>query len=55
MLETQIIEKKQPFQWKKRLWPIPSRIVELDKRQVSTYKGPQGSLTITVEAMRFFL
>ena len=37
---------------KKRLWPISSRIIEHDKRQRTTYKGPQGNLTIHVEVKR---
>ena len=40
---------------KKRLWPISSRIIEHDKRQGTTYKGPQGNLTIIVEVIRPFL
>ena len=40
---------------KKRLWPNSSRIVEHDKRQRTTYKGPQGNLTINVEVIRPFL
>ena len=40
---------------KKRLWPISSRIIEHDKRQGTTYKVPQGNLTINVEDIRPFL
>ena len=40
---------------KKRLWPISSRIIEHDKRQGTTYKVPQGNLTINVEVIRPFL
>ena len=40
---------------KKRLWPISSRIIEHDERPETTYKGPQGNLTINVEVIRPFL
>ena len=40
---------------KKRLWPISSRIIEHDKRPETTYKGPQGNLTINVEVKGSFL
>ena len=40
---------------KNRLWPISSRIIEHEKLQRTTYKGPQGNLTINVEVIRPFL
>ena len=39
----------------KKFWPFPSRINEHDKRQETIYKGPQGTLTITVEGRRSFI
>ena len=55
MLKTNIFEKKATSPVKKRLWPISSRIIELDKRQGTTYKVPQGNLTTNVEVIRPFL
>ena len=49
------LKNKAIFPVKKRLWPISSRIIELDKRPETTYKGPQGNLTINVEVKRSFL
>ena len=48
-------KKKAISPVKKRLWPILSRIVEQTKRQGTTYKVPQGNLTINVEVIRPFL
>ena len=55
MLRTKIFEKKAISPVKKRLWPISSRIIEHDKRQRTTCKGPQGNLTINVEVRWPFL
>ena len=55
MLKTNIFEKKAISPVKKRLWPISSRIIEHDKRQRTTCKGPQGNLTINVEVRWPFL
>ena len=49
-----ILKKKAIIQVK-RLWTTPSRIIEHDKRQETTYKGPQGNMTINVEVKRSFL
>ena len=42
------------FPVKKKLWPVVSRFNECDKLQGTIYKGPQASLTTTVEPMRAF-
>ena len=55
MLKTKIFEKKAISPVKKRLWPTSSRIIEHDKRQRTTCKGPKGNLTINVEVRRPFL
>ena len=55
MLKTIIFEKKAFSPVNKRLWHISSRIIEHDKRQETSYKGPQGNLTINVEVIRPFL
>ena len=55
MLKTNIFEKKAISPVKKRLWPISSRIIEQNKRQRKTYKGPKGNLTSNVEVVRPFL
>ena len=49
------LKNKAKFPVKKRLWPISSRIIEHDKRQTTTCKGPQSNLTINVEVRRPFL
>ena len=49
------LKKKAIFPVKKRLSPISSRITEHDKRQGTTYKVPQGNLTINVEVIGPFL
>ena len=36
-------------------WPVFSRIIEHDKRQETTYVGPKGNVTITVEVISSFL
>ena len=50
-----ILKKKANFPVKKRFSPISSRIIEDDKRQRTTYKRPQGKVTINVEVKRSFL
>ena len=55
MLKTNIFEKKATSPVKKSLWPISSRIIEHEKRQGTTYKGPQVKVTINVEVKRSFL
>ena len=55
LLKTQCFEKKANFPMKKVFWPNSSRINEHDKCQGTSYKGPQGVLTITVEVTRSFL
>ena len=55
MLRTNIFEKKAISPVKKSLWPISSSIIEQNKRQKTTYKGPQGNLTSNVEVIRPFL
>ena len=40
---------------KKSFWPLFSRNIECHKHQGTTYKGPQGNLTFTVEVTRSFL
>ena len=49
------LKKKATFPVEKRFWPFSSRIIEHHKRQRTTYKGPQGNLTINVEVIRPFL
>ena len=49
------LKKKANFPVKKRFSPISSRIIEHDERLETTYKGPQGNLTIKVEVKRSFL
>ena len=49
------LKNKAIFPVKKRISPISSRITEHDKRQGTTYKVPQGNLTINVEVIRPFL
>ena len=49
------LKEKANFPVKKRFSPISSRIIEQDKRPETTYKGPQGNLTINVEVIRPFL
>ena len=49
------LKKKRNFPVEKKFWPFPSRINEHDKRQETIYKGPQGTLTITVEGRRSFI
>ena len=48
------LKKNANFPVKKRFSPISSRIIEQDKRQGTTYKGPQGNLTKNVEVERPF-
>ena len=40
---------------KKRFSPFSSRIIEHDEHPETTYKGPQGNLTINVEVKRSLL
>ena len=47
-----VLKKKSNFPVKKRFSANFSRIIEHDKRQRTTYKGPQGNLTIHVEVKR---
>ena len=49
------LKEKANIPVKKRFSPIYSRIIEQDKRPETTYKGPQGNLTINVEVIRPFL
>ena len=49
------LKKKAIFPVEKRFSPISSLITENDKRQGTTYKVPQGNLTINVEVIRPFL
>ena len=49
------LKKKAIFPVKKRVWHFSSRIIEHDKGQRTTYKVPQGNLTINVEVIRNFL
>ena len=49
------LKKNATFPVKKRFSPISSRIIEPDERPETTYKGPQGNLTIKVEVIRPFL
>ena len=48
------LKKKAIFPVKK-FWPTSSRIIVHDKRQGTTYKVPQGNLTINVEVIWPFL
>ena len=50
----QIFEEKSNLSSEK-VWPISSCNIEHDKRQGTTYKVPQGNLTINVEVIRPFL
>ena len=50
-----LLKKKATFPVKKRFSPISSRILEHEKRPETTYKGPQGNLTMNVEVKRSFL
>ena len=50
-----LLKKKATFPVKKRFSPIFSRIIEQGERQKTTYKGPQGNMTINVEVIRPFL
>ena len=52
---TNFWKKKAKLPVKKFSWANISRIVEHDKRQRKTYKGPQGNLTLTEEVIRSFL
>ena len=38
----------------KMFWPLFFRTIEHDKRQETTYKGPQGSLFFTLEVIGSF-
>ena len=55
MSKTNNLEKKAISPVKKRLSPISSQIIEQGKRQGTTYKVPQGNLTINVEVKGSFL
>ena len=54
LLKTQLSEKRQSFQRKKKLTEF-SPLIEYDKPQGTNYNGPQGILTITVEGIRSIL
>ena len=49
------LKNKAIFPVEKRFSPISSRITEHDKRHGTTYKVPQGNLTINIEVIRPFL
>ena len=53
--KNKFLKKKAIFPVKKRFWPFSSRNIEHHKRQRTTFKGPQGNLTINVEVIRPFL
>ena len=46
--------KKRQLPGEKWFWTISSRIIECDRPQETIHKGPQGSLTITVEFINPF-
>ena len=52
---TKFWKKIANFPVRKVFWPGFCRIIEHDKRQGTTYEGPQGILKITVEVTRSFL
>ena len=54
-MDTQIFEQKAIFSVKKIFWRTFSRFIECNKPQVTTYKGPKGSLTISVAEIISFL
>ena len=51
---TSFWRKRLKFRWKKNFWPIFFRIIELDRRQGTRYKGTEGSLTDFVQFIRSF-
>ena len=54
-METQVIEKKGKLFSEDKILAFFSRIIEHEKHQDSTHKGPQVNLTNTVEVRRSFL
>ena len=42
LLETQSFEKRQPFRWRKKFWPIFSRFIEHEKCQGTIEKDQLG-------------
>ena len=54
LLKTQIYEEKFKLSNAKNVLAFFSRTIEHDKRQETTYKGPQGSLLFTLEVIGSF-
>ena len=55
LLKTQNFEKNQKFQWKKNILASFSRIIDLKKRQVTIWRGINGTLTSILQAIWWFL
>ena len=49
------IPKNLCFHWDNRFWSVFRRIIEGEKPQAALYRGPQATLTLTVEVVRWFL
>ena len=49
------IPKNSCFHWDNRFWSVFRRIIEGEKPEAALYRGPQATLTLTVEVVRWFL